>query len=290
MAVLEPYAGTAFYLWKYIPSIAASIAFAILYLITGSLIGFRMYKTKTWFCAAFVTGCFMEIIGYIGRALAANQTGSLGPFVIQATFILLPPAFFAASIYMILARIIRAVDGDHLSIIKPRIVTRIFVTGDFLSIGVQGTTAGMTQHDNLRTLATVLVLIGLAIQLVSFALFGFCAIIFHKRIRRSPTTRSQQAGSKWLHTLYMLYAVSLLIIIRSVFRVVEYAFGQNGYPMAHEWTLFAFDSVPMTLVTIIFFFFYPSDLAPKLDDDAAIQLASCGSVRESKQSVNENAV
>jgi hypothetical protein len=78
----------------------------------------------------------VEVIGYIGRALAVNNTGELGPFVIQATFILLPPAFFAASIYMILARIIRAVDGDHLSIINPRLVTKIFVFGDWASIGV----------------------------------------------------------------------------------------------------------------------------------------------------------
>jgi len=226
----------------------------------------------------------VEVIGYVARALSVNHTAALGQFVIQACFILLPPAFFAASIYMILARVIRAVDGDHMSIIKPRIVTRIFVTGDVLSIGIQSTTAGMTDHQNLRTIATVLVLIGLAIQLISFALFGACAIIFHKRIRRNPTERSLQVGSKWLRTLYMVYVVSILIIIRSVFRVVEYAFGQKGYPMAHEWTLFAFDSVPMTLVTIIFFFFYPSDLAPKLED-SAVCLTDFESGRESKQSV-----
>jgi hypothetical protein len=134
------------------------------------------------------------------------------------------------------------------------------------------------------------VLIGLAIQLLSFALFGACAIVFHKRIRRNPTARSREVGSKWLPKLYMLYAVSALIIIRSVFRVVEYAFGQNGYPMAHERTLFAFDSVPMSLVTIIFFFFYPSDLAPKLEDEAIMHLESFGSGRESKQSVVRNGV
>jgi hypothetical protein len=240
--------------------------------------------------ASFADSTTVEVIGYIGRAFAVNRTDALGPFVIQATFILLPPAFFAASIYMILARIIRAVDGDHVSIINPRIVTRIFVLSDLTSIGVQGTTAGFSEHENLKTVATVLVLIGLAIQLISFALFGTCAIIFHKRIRRNPTARSHQIGSKWVRTLYMLYAVSVLIIIRSVFRVVEYAFGSDGYLMTREWTLFVFDSVPMTLVTVIFFFRYPSNLAQKLDDDTAIQLESCGSVRQSGQSVSENRV
>jgi hypothetical protein len=240
--------------------------------------------------ASFADSTTVEVIGYIGRAFAVNRTDALGPFVIQATFILLPPAFFAASIYMILACIIRAVDGDHLSIINPRIVTRIFVLSDLASIGVQGTTAGFSEHENLKTIATVLVLIGLAIQLISFAVFGTCAIIFHKRIRRNPTARSHRIGSKWLDTLYMLYAVSVLIIIRAVFRVVEYAFGNDGYPLAHEWTLFVFDSVPMTLVTAIFLFRYPSNLAQKLDDDAAIQLESCGSVRQYGQSVSEHRV
>lgn len=251
------------------------------------------YASPIPFCASLLLLTFqftVEAIGYVGRAFAVNNTGGLGPFVIQATFILLPPAFFAASIYMILARIIRAVDGDHLSIIKPRLVTRIFVAGDLASIGVQGTTAGFSKHENLKTISTVLVLIGLAIQLISFALFGACAIVFHKRIRRNPTTRSYQIGSKWLHTLYMLYAVSALIIFRSVFRVVEYSFGNDGYPISHEWTLFVFDSVPMTLVTIIFFLRYPSNLAQKLDADSAIQLESCGSVRQSGQSVSEHHV
>jgi hypothetical protein len=226
----------------------------------------------------------VEVIGYVGRAFAVNNTGGLGPFIIQATFILLPPAFFAASIYMILARIIRAVDGDHLSIINPRLVTKIFVFGDWASIGVQGTTAGFSDHPNLKTIATVLVLIGLAIQIISFALFGVCAIIFHKRIRRNPTTRSHQIGTKWLQALYMLYAVSLLIIIRSVFRVVEYSFGNDGYPMSHEWTLYTFDSVPMLLVTIIFFLRYPSSMVQKLDDDAAIQLESQATSDETRES------
>jgi hypothetical protein len=226
----------------------------------------------------------VEVIGYGARAVAVNMTGQLAPYIIQATFILIPPAFFAATIYMILARIIHIVEGDHLSIIKPRIVTKFFVTGDLLSFSVQGNAAGLLVHQNLVTIATALIIVGLAIQLVSFMLFGVCAIIFHRRFRRNPTARSYQVDPKWVQTLYMLYAVSVLILIRSVFRIVEYAFGNDGYPITHEWTLYSFDSVPMILVTIIFYFRYPSNLAPKTGDDDAIRLqsqATCDSVRRS---------
>jgi hypothetical protein len=61
MAVLEPYKDTDYYLWKYIPSLVASIVFLTLYLIMACLIGFRLYKTKTWFCSAFVIGCWCKL-------------------------------------------------------------------------------------------------------------------------------------------------------------------------------------------------------------------------------------
>jgi hypothetical protein len=61
--------------------------------------------------------------------------------------------------------------------------------------------------------------------------------------------------------------------------------------MTHEWTLFSFDSIPMILVTMIFFFCYPSNLVPKLGDDAALRLesrATCDSGRQFGQNVSEN--
>lgn len=45
-------------------------------------------------------------------------------------FILIAPALFAASIYMILGRIIILVDGQEHSFIRPQWLTKIFVIGD----------------------------------------------------------------------------------------------------------------------------------------------------------------
>ena len=55
--------------------------------------------------------------------------------------ILCAPALTAASIYMILGRIIRLVDGAHHSPIPLKWLTWIFVIGDLLSLNIQG--AGM---------------------------------------------------------------------------------------------------------------------------------------------------
>jgi RTA1 like protein len=61
------------------------------------------------------------------------------PYIMQSLLILLAPALFAASIYMVLARIINLVDGEALSIIKVKFVTKVFVLGDVLSFLVQST-------------------------------------------------------------------------------------------------------------------------------------------------------
>ena len=52
----------------------------------------------------------------------------------QSLLLLLAPAFFAASIYMSLARITQSIGAEDRCFISPRWLTRIFVTGDVLSL------------------------------------------------------------------------------------------------------------------------------------------------------------
>ena len=59
------------------------------------------------------------------------------PYIIQSLLLLLGPSFFAASIYMILGRIIRLTGGERYSLIGPKWLTKIFVVGDILSFFVQ---------------------------------------------------------------------------------------------------------------------------------------------------------
>lgn len=87
----------------------------------------------------------VELIGYIGRALSSQESPNwtLGPYIIQSLLLLLAPAFFAASIYMVLARIIILTDGNSHSIIKVRWITKIFVAGDVLSFLAQSSGGGL---------------------------------------------------------------------------------------------------------------------------------------------------
>lgn len=94
-----------------------------------------------------------EIIGYIGRIVGAKQDvgcWTMGPFVIQSLLILIAPALMAASIYMILGRIILLTDGENLALIKRRWLTKLFVTGDVISLFSQA--AGKSEMKTISLL------------------------------------------------------------------------------------------------------------------------------------------
>jgi len=57
MPTLEPLK-SGYYIWKYVPSQALSIVALLLWLGAAGTVSWRMYKTRTWFCTAFVIGCF----------------------------------------------------------------------------------------------------------------------------------------------------------------------------------------------------------------------------------------
>lgn len=177
-----------------------------------------------------------------------NNTADLGLYCIQSIFILLGPVFFAASIYMTLGRIIRSIGGEKYSIIRINWLTKVFVASDVISFLVQGTGSGMMAMESMGNTSKAITIVGLVIQLVMFGLFIVTSVIFEKRMDRFS---SDARSSSWKKHHYALYAVSGLIMVRSIFRVAEYAMGQKGYLLTHEWSLYIFDSLLMFAVMAI---------------------------------------
>jgi hypothetical protein len=164
---------------------------------------------------------------------------------------------------MCLGRIIRGIRGESYSLIKPTLLTKIFVAGDVLSLLVQAGAAGlMVTGDNFKK-GEQMVIGGLMIQIVMFGLFAVTAVVFGYRVQRSPTSESRSSSNPWKKSMHMLYIVSILIMVRSVFRVIEYAMGSKGYLLQHEWTLYIFDSTLMFAVMVIYYFWYPTWVAPE---------------------------
>ncbi|RDW56848.1 hypothetical protein BP5796_12915 [Coleophoma crateriformis] len=265
MAELKPLK-SGYYIWTYLPSQPAAAIFAILFIVSSLAHIWFLVQRRTWFCIVLTIGCIMEALGFAIRIQAHDNTDKLMPYIIQNLFILLAPIFFAATIYMTLSRVIRSVPhGASCSMITPQKLTRVFVTGDILSLVIQGNSTPLTiiANGKYAKYSNYVVMLGLLLQLVMFAVFGITAMVFHKRYSR----RSSLAGNDlWRKQIHMLYVVSVLIMVRSIYRMIEYATGTTGYLMTHEWALYLFDATLMWIATVVFLIYYPSQLAAKMAD------------------------
>lgn len=210
----------------------------------------------------------VEVAGYAARAAAQDQTDALAPYIAQYLLILVSPALLAASVYMILGRVIRSSHGERHSLIKPALLTKIFVIGDIISFIVQiggGSLQSMKSFD--KNIAEKIVLGGLVFQIIVFGVFTTVAIIWHRRMKTAPTAASlMDTKCGWERIMLMLYSVSILIIVRSIFRVIEYAMGRGGYLLQHEWTMYVFDSALMVIAVFLFAWWYPGYLQCPVKD------------------------
>jgi hypothetical protein len=235
----------------------------------------------------------VEVVGYVGRILSTNDLWALGPFILQSLLLLIAPALFAASIYIVLGRIILLVDGEQCSLIRQKWLTKIFVTGDVISFVVQAGGGGIQAAGSLELLhaGENIIVVGLFLQLTFFGFFIVVAGLFHYRFRKaSPgpafeysqgletqkSTKRQASQHAeitrhgyttigthqlpWKRHMYVLYVASGLIMVRSVFRVIEYLQGNNGYLLRHEYFLYIFDAVLMLIVMSLFNWSHPAEV------------------------------
>lgn len=179
--------------------------------------------------------------------------------MIQAILILVAPALYAASIYMILGRIIRAVQAEHASPIPVKWLTKIFVTGDVVAFTLQAGGGGIQSGGSLDMyeLGEKIIIAGLFAQIFVFSVFIFTSFTVHWRIHKAPP---RTAVIPWRRHLLALYATSFVILVRSIFRVIEYLQGNAGYLISHEIFLYIFDAVLMAAVMLIFVIWYIGDL------------------------------
>lgn len=194
--------------------------------------------------------------------------------MMQSIFLLLAPILFAASLYMTLGRVIRAVDGERYSIIRSKWITAIFVTGDVVSFMIQGGGAGMlvkADSASSHNLGQNIIIAGLIFQILIFGIFCATSLSFHLRFSKVGAVDCY-SGIPWRSVINMLYVASALITVRNVFRVVEYATGQKGYLLTNEWCVYVFDGALMFLAMLCFAAKYPSRLFPGTRPGSGVEL------------------
>ncbi|QEU62081.1 hypothetical protein KDRO_E09680 [Kluyveromyces lactis] len=201
----------------------------------------------------FLVGIAIEAVGYGMRYMSANDTDKLTPYILQSVFLLVAPALYAATIYMVFGQMLHYLQCTKLSIVPARWSTTIFVIGDVLSFFVQGAGAGIMANADTSSgskTGSNIIVVGLFVQVAVFSFFMITELRFLYRVKRTSAI-VQYLSLHWRTLNLTLLGISLLILIRSLVRAIEFIQGNKGFIISHEYFLYVFDALMMILATLV---------------------------------------
>ncbi|KAL3468547.1 RTA1 like protein-domain-containing protein [Aspergillus heterothallicus] len=278
--------------YHYDPSTGAAIVFAALYglAFAGTIIQWLRFRPIVWL--VMVISAAMESIGYISRVISVRDVSARTPYVLQFSLLILAPVLMAGALYVLFGRIIFLVvpkDQRTFKIcwVPPRFVTPIFVGFDILALLLQLVGALMitsgngTSQEDIDTFnrGRNLALGGVILQIIAFGIFTIAAIRFNFTSKRfgsgvpeplhaqdefAMTMQDKPRKTDWPVLLRVVNIATGMILIRSIYRMVEFTEGYGGYINTHEWPFYVFDAVPIFPVVALFVWWHPSEYLPYL--------------------------
>ncbi|KAF5573270.1 sterol regulatory element-binding ECM22 [Fusarium pseudocircinatum] len=226
-----------FDLYPYNPSQGPAYAFLGLFGAAGIAHLIMMFPYRSAFPIPMIIGCGMEATAYWFRSRSHDNLRQTLPFLIQNLLVLVAPPFLAATIYMSLGRITRALKAQEASLISLRWITKLFVLVDLICFVTQTAGAIMSGSEDLDEAkrGQTIIIAGLVLQIFAFALFIICTLALQLRIRTSPPVHCVAGAIAHYRRYFIaLYCTSGLFLIRNLVRIIEYKQGGDVSSPADE--------------------------------------------------------
>ncbi|CAE6532335.1 unnamed protein product [Rhizoctonia solani] len=272
---------------KYTPSKPAAIIAGGLYMLTA--VAMCIWGARYWgrYMLSMIIGSACYAAGLFLRLIVAEDMGNVMKYATMNLIILLSPCGFIAGVYMLLGRLAIHLDATEYLLIRPNILTKVFVISDVLTFFMQAAGGGMTAGDNanMRNIGSKVFLVGLIAQLISF--LGY-TLIFGLFVYRLWTLRRDEWNHRprgiMNHWLGLVAAMGLScqnIIVRSVFRVIENAQGRNGMFATQEQYFYMMDCAVLWVAVSVFVATWPpkyltgyASMAGKTGNNSDVELMS----------------
>lgn len=231
--------------YGYVPTQAAGIAFTVLFGSLTLLALFGTIRRKLWFLS-FLLGGVLETLGWGARAGASSVSTVCDKnlFIMQITCLIIAPALFSATLYIILGILIQQAPSASLLSAKNYII--VFCTIDFFSLLLQAVGGGLASSGDTQSqtqTGTDIIIAGVFVQIAGMFIFTVLAALF---VRRSY----KRAANVDSRVLAVLVIGDVLITIRNIYRAVELLEGWTGHINTTESYLIGLDGVMMLLALI----------------------------------------
>ncbi|KAI2470944.1 RTA1-domain-containing protein [Annulohypoxylon bovei var. microspora] len=249
----------------YQPSLAGNAIFLALFAVLIPIIFALGIKYKSSiFAATVATGLALEVVGYIGRVLLHSSSNDRSYFILFLIGTMIGPTFICAAMFLTMPQIV-AVYGEGFHSWRPGWYSYLFyaLLGVSLVLELAGGIVSTIRDDSgdIDTGVRVL-LVGLAIQLVALAIFIFHGMLFAIAVRtRHHTLDIKFAGiynsGSFKIFLLAFSLASLLLVVRTAYRIVMVAEGYGSSIAQSETLLLVLDGLMVLLATLLLVMFFP---------------------------------
>nr|GAT50710.1 predicted protein [Mycena chlorophos] len=260
----------------YVPKKSLSFIALVLYGISALVmwIQFFVVTPRRKFILWLTCGMTAMAVGFALRILFSNDPTSEGKYIEMDLFILLSPCLFLANNYMILSHLGRVFPSEVVErslIVRQSRIVKIFVWSDVTTFLLQSAGGSLTVSKNANTakLGNTIGEIGIILQAVSYSLFTVVFLAFGSKIRKNfpdlwniQTQKpfrvlSRQPIEDWRILFFTVCITCIGILIRSVFRIVEFVGGYHGRVQTHEGYFYVLDALPLWISMTLYCFVWP---------------------------------
>ncbi|KAJ5243096.1 uncharacterized protein N7469_001423 [Penicillium citrinum] len=252
--------------YPYTPSATAGYAFMAIFGIATLVHIVMTIPFRAAYFIPLILGGICETFGYYGRAWSHESRFDIRSWALQEMLILCAPPLIAATVYMVLGRIIRSFEAEHLSSMRTKWLTFVFVMNDVLCFCTQLGGAGVqvTGDANIMNIGKKVVLAGLIFSLVVFAFFILIAVKFHRRLNQAPTPLlSMNPDVKWVPYMWAMYVACTAMMIRNLVRTIQFGASRTTDVNTKEAYIYVFDAFLMFLSILVLIVYHPGKLIRK---------------------------
>ncbi|KAL1681762.1 RTA1 like protein-domain-containing protein [Schizophyllum commune] len=275
------------------PKVWPAAVCAGLYFVSGTLHWIHYFRTgRPRYMLTLTISMYTTVLGYVFRIIYSqgDNVYSLPWYLLQSIFILLSPCAFIAVDYVLLQKLADSLGEEAAKdclYLRSSLIVKLFVWSDFITFNVQADGAGLEANDKLDKIGSSIALAGLILQILSFLFFTALLFRFGWRARTAhPEIWRIGAGESywkdfgffkvtpfqdWRILWVVMCLTSVAIIIRCIFRIVEYQGGSRGYVMMHEGYSYVLDSLPLWIAMTLYAWLWPTRLQPVVSNPYAMQ-------------------
>ncbi|KAJ2856864.1 hypothetical protein J3B02_001365 [Coemansia erecta] len=255
------------YFFSYVPMNIVPEVAAGLFALFAIIQSLQTFQTQgPYYLLLLSITALSESVGYGLRILCIYRT-TKATFIAMTLFLLLPPNALALTNYKTLGEVVRQwrtpreQTYKRAFYLKPRFITWFFFLSDVLSFLLQAAGVAISTQEEKRELAKNAVLLGLAVQLLFFACFLLlCIKVYRSPEYRIDGRRSREKGNNAKRRLFaVIIGTTLLLYVRSVYRVFEFVGGYGSWVYGAEWLFYVCDTLMVLLCFALYDVVEPSE-------------------------------